>query len=156
MRNADSIVFKLEHLDRYAIISEPCTLIVKNNSSVKMSDIFLEDSYPRWILNIKAISDFNLSLLKTLCSEGVQLSYADVGHLLMTGALWEEQVTNECDLPSKGEEMIAVFDWVKGVIMCTNLTLVPRRQPDIYLHSCETLDEINEFELIIKNMRDEN
>lgn len=153
--NEDSAAFKLEHLDRYAIVTEPCTLIVKNNSRLKMDDLFTEDSYPRWILNIKAISAFNLELLKTLCAEGTQLTYGDMGHLLMTGALWEEQVSSDCDLPSKGEEIIAVFGWVKGVIMCTNITLIPRRQPDIYLHSCETLDEINEFERIIKEMKDE-
>jgi hypothetical protein len=40
--------------------------------------------------------------------------------------------------------------------MCTNITLIPRRQPDIYLYSSESMDEINEFEQIIKDMRDEN
>jgi hypothetical protein len=32
---------------------------------------------------------------------------------------------------------------------------IPRRQPDIYLYSSESMDEINEFEQIIKDMRDE-
>lgn len=155
MKNADSIIFKLEHLDRFAIISEPCTLIVKNNSRVMMSDLFTDDSYPRWILNLKAITAFNLSLIKSLCAEGVQLTYTDIGHLLMSGALWSDQVYTDSDLPSKGEEVIAVFGIVRDVLMCTNITLVPRRQPDIYLHSCETLDEINEFEKIIKEMRND-
>jgi hypothetical protein len=30
-----------------------------------------------------------------------------MGHLLMTGALWEDQIATDADLPSKGE-MIAV------------------------------------------------
>jgi hypothetical protein len=38
--------------------------------------------------------------------------------------------------------------------MCTNITLIPRRQPDIYF-ILESMDEINEFEQIIKDMRDE-
>jgi hypothetical protein len=38
--------------------------------------------------------------------------------------------------------------------LCT-ITLIPRRQPDIYLYSSESMDEINEFEQIIKDMRDE-
>jgi hypothetical protein len=32
-----------------------------------------------------------------------------MGHLLMTGALWEDQIATDADLPSKGEEMIAVL-----------------------------------------------
>jgi hypothetical protein len=39
--------------------------------------------------------------------------------------------------------------------MCTNITL-EYQQPDIYLYSSESMDEINEFEQIIKDMRDEN
>jgi hypothetical protein len=35
-----------------------------------------------------------------------------MGHLLMTGALWEDQIATDADLPSKGEEMIAVF-WLR-------------------------------------------
>jgi hypothetical protein len=30
-----SLISKLEHLDRYAIVKEPCTLIVKNNPSLQ-------------------------------------------------------------------------------------------------------------------------
>jgi len=33
--------------------------------------------------------------------------------------------------------------------------LIPRLQPDLYLHASEVMDEINEFEKIIKEMRDE-
>lgn len=147
--------FKLEHLDRYAVIREPCTLIVKNNSRVTMADIYTGDLNPRWILSLKVITEFNLQLLKTLVHEGADLTYGDMGHLLMTGALWEEQVMVESELPSKGEELIAVFGYVNNVLLCTNITLIPRRQPDIYLHSSEVMDEINEFEQIIKDMRDE-
>jgi hypothetical protein len=31
-------------------------------------------------------------------------TYSDMGHLLMTGALWEDQIATDADLPSKGEE----------------------------------------------------
>jgi hypothetical protein len=72
----------------------------------------------------------------------------------MTGALWEDQIATDADLPSKGEEMIAVFGYVREVLMCTNITLIPRRQ--YLLYSSESMDEINEFEQIIKDMRDEN
>jgi hypothetical protein len=75
-----------------------------------------------------------------------------MGHLLMTGALWEDQIATDADLPSKGEEMIAVF-YVREVLMCTNITLIPRRQPDIYLYSSESMDEM-EFEQIIKDIKE--
>jgi hypothetical protein len=64
-------------------------------------------------------------LLKELSKEGERLTYSDMGHLLMTGALWEDQIATDADLPSKGEEMIAVFGYVREVLMC-NITLIPR------------------------------
>ena len=73
----------------------------------------------------------------------------------MTGVIWEDQVHVDSDLPSKGEELIAVFDYVDEVLRCTNITLIPRRQPDLYLHSSEVANEIEEFENIIRKMRDE-
>jgi hypothetical protein len=42
-----------------------------------------------------------------------------MGHLLMTephGRL----IATDADLPSKGEEMIAGFGYVREVLMCTN------------------------------------
>jgi hypothetical protein len=64
-----SLIFKLEHLDRYAIVKEPCTLIVKNNSKLAMDDLYRRQQ-SRWILNLKVISEFNLMLLKELSKEG--------------------------------------------------------------------------------------
>jgi hypothetical protein len=29
-----------------------------------------------------------------------------MGHLLMTGAIWEDQIATDADLPSKGEELL--------------------------------------------------
>jgi hypothetical protein len=60
-----SLIFKLEHLDRYAIVKEP--LIVKQ-LKLAMHDLYIEDNSPRWILNLKVIS--NLMLLKELSKEG--------------------------------------------------------------------------------------
>jgi hypothetical protein len=49
----------------------------------------------------------------------------------VTGALWEDQVQQTQDLPSKGEEMIAVFWLRERVLMCTNITLI-QKTADIY------------------------
>jgi hypothetical protein len=40
-----SLIFKLEHLDRYAIVKEPCTLIVKQ-PKLAMDDLYTEDNSP--------------------------------------------------------------------------------------------------------------
>jgi hypothetical protein len=56
-----SLIFKLEHLDRYAIVKEPCTLIVKNNSSLQWM-IFTQKTTVPVDPKSKVISEFNLIL----------------------------------------------------------------------------------------------
>jgi hypothetical protein len=72
-----------------------------------MDDLYTEDNSPRWILNLKVISEFNLMLLKELSKEGERLTYSDMGHLLMTG--WEKIRLQQTQIYRKGEEMIAVL-----------------------------------------------
>jgi hypothetical protein len=150
-----SVKFELEHLDRYCIVDKPCTIIVKNNSKLDFNKLYSENNNPRWILNLKVIAKANINLLIELDRQKKPVTYYDMGHLLMTGVIWEEQVKGPVDLPSKGEELIAVFDYVDEVLRCTNITLIPRFQPELYLHSSAMLNEINEFEKIIKNMGNE-
>ena len=109
-----NIVFKMRDLDSYAIIDKPCTVLVKNNSRPTMDSIYTGDGYPRWILNLKAISSTSLAVLRTLAD--YRYTYNDIGHLLMTGSLWESQINHVYELPSKGEQMICVFDYVDEIL----------------------------------------
>jgi hypothetical protein len=69
----------------------------KKQLKLAMDDLYTEKQ-SRWILNLKVISEFNLMLLK---ARRRRLTYSDMGHLLMTGALWEDQIATDADLPSK-------------------------------------------------------
>jgi len=148
--NKTDLEFRLEHLNKYAIIDEPCTVVIRNNSRLQMDDLYTADGHHRWIINLKAVSAENLVLIKAFVAQGSYLTYEDVGPLLMKGAIWEEQITVDSDLPSKGEEVIAVFGMVDEILRCTNITLIPREQPRIYLYACDVLDELTEFERIIQ------
>lgn len=153
MKNKE-LVFDLMHLDKYAIISGPCTVIVQNNSSLKMTDLYSADGHNRWLLKIKAISAFNLALIKDLTNKKIQLTYNDVGHLLMTGALWEDQIDLPEDLPVKGENLIAVFDYVDDILRCTGITLIPRKKVPLFNPAEEFMGQLKEFEQIIKEIND--
>ena len=148
-----NIVFKMRDLDSYAIIDKPCTVLVKNNSRPTMDSIYTGDGYPRWILNLKAISSTSLAVLRKLAD--YRYTYNDIGHLLMTGSLWESQINHVYELPSKGEQMICVFDYVDEILRCTNITLIPRRNPVLYKHGAEVAKEIAELEEIIKSLDNE-
>jgi len=148
------IVFDLMHLDRFAIIKKPCTLIIQNNSIVDYTKLYKQDGANRWILNLKAITEFNLSLIKSLVDKKMTLAYKDIGHLLMTGALWEDQINKPEELPAKGENIIAVFDYVDEILRCTSVTLIPRKKADLYLPASELMGQIKEFEQIINELNE--
>ena len=150
------IIFELLHLERYAIIEKPCTIIVKNKSELDFFNIYDPDGNPRWLLNLKAITQENLDTLKELADSVELLFYSDISHLLMSGALWEEQVEFPMDLPAKGEDMIAVFDYVDDVLRCTSITLIPRRKPKLYYASTEYLAQIEAFAQLVDDVDNYN
>ncbi|MCK5788680.1 MAG: hypothetical protein KAH32_06765 [Chlamydiia bacterium] len=141
------MIFKLSDLDGYAIIDEPCTVIVKCNSTLE-PEKYISGEHARWLVNIKAISKYNLDLLK----EGIKdmtLSYTDVGHLLMVGAIWHTQIVKVSELPVKGERLIATFDYVDDILRCTNITLIPRTEPELFLSGEEALGMYEKFNNIL-------
>lgn len=142
------------HLDKFAIIKEPCTIIVQNNSIIDYENLFKVDGHNRWLINLKAITEYNLDLLKQLTAKNLTLTYADMGHLTMTGALWEDQIEEPEELPAKGENLIAVFDYVDEILRCTNITLIPRKKAELYSPAEEIMGQIREFEQIIKELDD--
>lgn len=137
--------FSLSHLENYAIIKEPCTALVKNNSVLDIDNLYEDDGHNRWIINLKAITEKNLNLIKKIVSENELVTYWDIGHLLMKGAIWEDQVFSQLDLPVRGENVIATFDYVNGDLLCTNITLIPKVQLELYTPAKELLDEISKF-----------
>jgi len=147
------IKFDIRMLDGYAIIEKPCTAIVK--VAAKPGNLYTADGHNRWIVNLRAVTADNLELLKRFDSSFTEYSFNDISHLLMTGAIWEGQITDELSLPTKGENVIATFDYVDDVLRCTNITMIPRIAPKIFRASSVIEEAMNEFSELIKSIKDE-
>jgi hypothetical protein len=154
MTAISNIYFEMHHLDRFAIIEEPCTMRIRNHTNLKWDNLYEDDGHSRWIVNLKAITAENLATVK-LAVEKSSLHYYDVSKYFLTGALWETQVQTVDELPIKGEEVGCVFDYVDGVLRCTNLSIIPRKRPKIYIHSIEVQQELTDLEAIINGLKDE-
>jgi hypothetical protein len=149
MKNPD-YPFALSHLDQFETIDGPETLMVKNMTPLDYNVLYRGDGNPRWILQLKAITTTNLELIKQVSKKVSSLTYQDIGHLLMTGVIWENQIKNAECLPVKGEYVHASFDYVKGILRCTNISVITRRVPVRYDYKKEMLDEITNFEKMVK------
>ena len=60
MTTGFSIYFEMHHLDRFAIIDEPCTMRIRNHTDLRWDNMYTEDGHNRWIVNLKAITSDNL------------------------------------------------------------------------------------------------
>lgn len=143
------ISISLKYFDRFALIEKPCTLIIKNNSRLNYDAPYSYDDHTRWLLTLRAVTKENMELIESLLEGGKFISHASISHLLLVGALWEEQVDNSTKLPTKGESVIATFDYVDEVMRCTNITLIPREVPKLYSYYKEVFNEIEELEKLI-------
>ena len=119
------------HLDRYAIIKEPCSKMVVNASRLHFDRIYRDDGHPRWLIHLKAIYSPNLITIRKMVKKKCFLTYNNISPLLITGAIWEEQVKNPENLPMKGELVGATFGYVDGIMRCTGINLIDR-SPTVY------------------------
>ena len=49
-------------------------------------------------------------------------------------------------MPTKGERVIATFEYVDFVLRCTSITLIPRKEPKIFLSSLYLASLFEEFD----------
>jgi len=146
-----NIEFSLSLLDGYAIIDKPCTAIVKVASNP--GKLYKEDGHNRWILNLRAVTRDNLDILVKIEDSPIEYTFKSISHLLLTGALWENQIVDMVDLPTKGENVIATFDFVGKVLRCTNITTIPRYTPKTFRASSAVKKAIDEFSELIKDIK---
>lgn len=141
-------LFDIAHLDKYAIIEEPCTAIVRCNTTLNYDTIYEEDGHSRWIINLKAITADSLVILRSLYKIDKSINYINIGHLFLTGAIWENQIWEDSQLPVKGENVIATFDYVNDKLLCTAITVIPKVNPKLFNASKDILDDIEFFKTL--------
>jgi hypothetical protein len=149
----NEIHFKLSMLHGFAIIEEPCTVIIKTNTNT--GKLYTADGFNRWLINLKAVTKDNLEILKNIDKSTINYTYSEISHLLLTGAIWENQVSKDIKLPVKGESVIATFDYVNKILLCTNITLIPRKSPKVFKASSVISNIMEEFNTLIQDINDE-
>jgi len=120
-------LLKKKNLNSYEVVPGPGTHIVKVASTVKEKNLYSEDKYPRYIVNLKCSTQENFKLCLKRMGSKEEIPYMDVKEYFLSGAIWENEITNTLLLPTKGEEVIATFNYVDEVLRCVSITLIPRR-----------------------------
>jgi len=146
--------FSLMHLDNYVIVEEPCVLDVTCLSTLHYDVLYTQDGHDRWLVKLNTVTAPNLKVLKKIIKKntslGVDTYYSEITYLLSYGAIWETQIYTPEDLPVKGEKLWAAFDFVKGVLCCTHITVKTRKTPTLYKPALDIMQQLTELELIIE------
>lgn len=88
----------------------------------------IEDgSKSRYIVNLKVSTTQKLQNCVKSMGNNEIVSFNAVKKYFISGVIWENEVNELIDLPSKGEEVIATFDYLDDELVCKSINLIPRR-----------------------------
>lgn len=125
-------ILKKTNLRNYEIIPRPGTYVVKVANSVKPDYLIEDGSKSRYVVNLRASTIEKLEECVGLMGRRDSVPFWTVRHCFLSGALWDNDLDDITRLPTKGEEIIATFEMKDEELLCTALTLIPRKQLDTF------------------------
>lgn len=140
-------VFKKSNLNFYSIIDEPGTYMIKVAGRVTNNQYINDGGHSRYLVNLRAASLDSLEECLDIMGDEDTISFREVGHCFITGAIWENDVQSKLELPTKGETVIASFDYVDGIMRCTSITLIPRKRLQTF-----DVEAYNKSKNLLKNL----
>ena len=120
-------LFKKKNLSNYSVVNEPGTYILK---VANVSPLYEDDGYPRYIVNFRAGLPQGFQDCLEIMGNREIVDYVNIRHCFLTGSIWQNKVDDVQDLPIKGEDVIASFDYVDDILQCQCVTLIPRKKPN--------------------------
>jgi len=121
---------KKSNLRNYDVIPGSGTYIVKVANTVKPNYLIEDGSKSRYIVNLRCatIEGFERCLEKMDNHE--LIPFEEVRDCFMNGTIWENDLDNVMQLPTKGEEVIITVEKIDDIYRCTSITLIPRKKLD--------------------------
>ena len=129
--------FSKKLLGRYKIIEYPGTYVIPVSSTASPKHL-IEDEYPRYLINLRANTEKNLLKCLDILGLREECSFEEVKKYFLSGVLWKNDVEEGLELPTKGERVIATFEYdSQNKLFCSNITLIPRKtlktfNPELY------------------------
>ena len=139
-------VFKKSDLKHFAVVDEPGTYMVKSYGAT----LFEDGDKSRYLLNLRAATVNGLEDCLEIIGNRNECPYSEFNgtNCFMTGVLWKDSVKDTIHIPTRGENVIATYDYnEEGELWCVSITLVPRKtlrtfNPDAYNKSRELFNDI--------------
>jgi hypothetical protein len=119
------------YLNKFSIIEDECTAVVQAASTVD-DRYLIKGENERYLIPLRAL-DINKQeeLLEVLASvEGPVIDIELLYPFMLTGVLWRDKVTQKLDLPVKGENLIATFEYSDlDELKCSGIITINKVRP---------------------------
>jgi hypothetical protein len=131
-------------LAHWQVVDKPGTFKVKVAANVKSEDVYVNDDYPRYLIPLRVIRAADLQKITALLHEYGNVPFSKIRPYTISGAIFANDIDlSDEELPVKGEEVLATFDYVDEKLMCTAIKLLPREELEYV--NVEAMDALYKF-----------
>ena len=120
-----NVIFHKELLKHYQVVDKAGTYIVAVAQDITERNLYVEDSFPRYLIPLRVIRSEDLVTLSELLSKK-RVTFKSINHLFLTGAVFDNGDIDKLLLPTKGEQVVATFEYKNDVLLCTHIKLIDR------------------------------
>jgi len=122
------------YLNKFVVITEECTAIVQSALTVGPKQLIKGENgvSDRYFVPFRAFDGNRMEELKEMIDsqEGDSIDIEDLYPFMLVGTLWADKVNSAFDLPVKGENVTAVFNYTElDLLQCTNLITIAKVKP---------------------------
>ena len=140
-------IFHKKNLALYQVLKEPGTYHVKVSNTVKPEFLYEDGNKSRYIVNLRIATPKNFENCLEILGSREYCDFSEVKHCFLAGAIWEKDLVDLTLLPTKGETVIATFDYVDDIMRCVSITLIPRKVLDNF-----DLEAYNQVKIMYKDL----
>jgi len=143
----DTPIFYKKNLALYQVLKEPGTYHVKVSNTVKPEFLYEDGNKSRYIINLRIATKSGFEECLKIIGNDDYCDFSKVRQCFIAGVIWERDIVDLSLLPTKGESVIATFDYVDDVMRCISITLIPRKTLDNF-----DLEAYNQIKIMYKNL----
>jgi len=117
----------MDLLKHYQVLDRPGTFIVSVAYDITNQSLYVGDDYSRYLIPLRVIRSEDLpNLVKVLKDNHNSIPFYTIKDFFLMGAIFVNDGINKLDLPTKGEEVIATFEYKEDILLCTHIKLIDR------------------------------
>jgi len=118
-----------KYLKKFKYIDGPCTAVVQCLATVDETMLSGKGDSKRYYVPLRVFKSEDIDEITDIISDynGDKFNIEDIYPFIISGVIWKNSISDTLNLPIKGEELIANFDYnEEGELICTNIVPIAK------------------------------